>query len=1124
MKKLQPIFAITVALIGGAAALHAGPPIAVSVHFNGVDGQGIDNAQSDSLVNLATDPTGATVEQAGAPGFTTTNWNNLDRWGDVASGIVDYTGADSGLHLNWDAPWAAQSGAYANLGTSDGKLMDGMDWVAWGNGNASGPVTASSVYGASGSQKPVVYVGGIKAWLAAQGQGATSYSVVLYVQGWHGWWGTSANFVQSVTSGSPSSWNMVPGLVVTPTLYYHDTGVFNGTYSQIASTCTSAGSASGGGNYMVFNNLTNDAILLVTEQPSGDYNTGTMMGFQIVATPPTPISSAPTISPNPAYALSPVTLTEVASSQSPMTYQWQTDGGSYGSLTNIPGATASTLAVIPPDQGAAYTINYACLVANTFGSVTSLTSTLTVNAATAPIVTKDTNPTNVVTFVGGSVTFAASFDGTQLITNQWQVNKGGGFTGIGLTATTNQTLLLANVQLADAGTYQEVATNAIGTSNSTPTTLTVLADPAAPTAGQAYAYDVYTNSPLAYWRLGEAVDPTAATYQAYDASGHGLNATYGAGVTTGVAGPQSPAYVGFESANTGAGFTQSTANGALVVPPLNLTAANVTITAWIYPTADIATSAGLLVNRSAYSAAGLGFGGNTDANGNSPTYGQAELGYNWNNNSAAYNFHSGLFPPLNNWSFVALTITPSNAVLYLCYTNGDGTGNVLKKINNVANSPEAFNLGTTWLGGDPANANKIFTGSIDEVAVFGKSLTDAQIQNLFITGAGSIGSAPSITAEVSGNATTNMYPGQAPLQITAAGIGLPAPHYQWQAGSGGVFTNLVNGGAISGANSGTLTINPTTTANNLDYQLVLTNVNGSATSSVYTVSLASVPNNGIWTARYQFTNSTGNLGWGVYYGSGSYSGPGVLGSGNFWNPVPGGGDWTGGIFTSVSDFQDNGSTHSGITCQITGTSISAGNATYASNNRHGVLSQFAFYWGSQANAIVFNNVPNGTYNLALHGDDADWNDRGTTFTVHGANGDQSDTTVNNSQTSYFVEGNTSALFTNVTVTNGVLNVDVTPGPTAGGQCAVNGAEIQLVQAAGNPAQIGSVTVSGGNVVITGTSFDLGQSYRILTSTNLLAPAAKWQPVATNTFVGGGFTNLIPVNPANPQVFYRVVEP
>ena len=617
---------MTLALIGSVVALHAGQPVAVSVHFNGVDNGGIDNAQATSLINIVMDPTGVNLEMAGAPGFAQTNWNNLARWGDATSGIMDYTGADSGLHLNWDSVWCHSSGAFSSLGTPDGKLMDGCDDTDWAGGPPD-PWTAGAVYGGAGNQKPAEYVGGIQAWLAAKG--ATSYSVVLYVQGWHGWYGTSEHWVQAVTGGRPDWWNMTVGGDVTPHIFCQDNGAFSGTYSQISMTATNYANRTGSGNYIVFNGLTNDAILIRNAEPTGDYQAGKIFGFQIVATPKTPITTAPLISPNPAYALSPVTVTEVASSQSPMTYQWQTDGGSGGSLTNMPNATNSTVVVVPPDQGTTYTINYACEVANLFGSVTSLVSTLTVNAASAPTVSRNTTPLNVYAYAGGTVTFDAAFDGTQPITNQWQVNTGSGYSGIGLTATTNRTLVLVNVQAADSGSYQYVGTNALGNASSTPATLTVLTDPAAPASSQAYAYDVMSKSPLAYWRLDEAVDPSIATYQAYDASGHNLNAIYGSGVSkTGIVGPQSPAIIGFETTNAAAGFAQGTANGTLIVPPLNLSSSNVTITAWIYPTGNQSTSSrpGLLFNRNAPDAAGLGFGGNTDTNSSSPTYGQAELG------------------------------------------------------------------------------------------------------------------------------------------------------------------------------------------------------------------------------------------------------------------------------------------------------------------------------------------------------------------------------------------------------------------------------------------------------------------------------------------------------------------
>jgi hypothetical protein len=117
----------------------------------------------------------------------------------------------------------------------------------------------------------------------------------------------------------------------------------------------------------------------------------------------------------------------------------------------------------------------------------------------------------------------------------------------------------------------------------------------------------------------------------------------------------------------------------------------------------------------------------------------------------------------------------------------------------------------------------------------------------------------------------------------------------------------------------------------------------------------------------------------------------------------------------------------------------------------------------------------------------------------------------------------------VTVTNGQLVIHLVPTDSPAhsepnNEGEFNGAQLQLVQGVGNPAQISSVHVSGGHLVITGTSVDAGQSYRILSTTNLALPKASWIPVATNTFAPGGFTNTIPINSANPQSFYQVVEP
>ena len=1089
MKKLQLLFATTLALIGSAVALHAGQPVSVSAHFTGVDNSGIDNVQYTSLTNLAMDPTGATVESAGAPNFVTPNWNNLGRYGDVSSGILDSSGVDSGLHMQWDSVSTYSSGAYINIsdGSPNSKLMDGFDSTDWAGG-PPGAWTAGATYGANGNQKPAEYVGNIQAWLAAKGA-TNGYSVVLYVQGWHGWYGTSEHWIQAVTGGNPSWWNMTVGGDVTPRIYCKDNGVFTGTFSQVPASSTSLAGATSSGDYIVFNGLTNDAILIENVEPDGSYQAGKIFGFQIVATPNTPIPSQPVATPNPVYATSPLAVVEQAYSPvSPVTsYQWQTDGGSGGALTNIPGATSATLNEVPVDLLANYTLVLDCVVANSYGTVTSAPVSVTVYPAVAPVVSRDTNPTNVYTFVGGSVTFGAGIAGSTPITNVWQVNKGSGFVGIGSPVTTNYDLALANIQLTDAGTYQFVGTNSFGSTNSTPVTLTVQADPAAPTPSQAYAYDVFTNGPVAYWRLNEAVDPATATYQAYDSSGHNLNATYGVGVgKVGIVGPQSPAFVGFESGNTAASFTNATANGTLVVPPLNLSSANVTITAWIYPTLDTHTGAGLLFNTTPTSAAGLGFGGNTDANVSSPTYGQAELGYTWNNNG----FNSGLFPPTNTWSFVALTITPTNGTLYLCYFDGTKT-NVLKKVNTRANSLEAFNSsGTTWIGGHPTGTGTIFDGSIDEVAVFNSAFTDGQVLNLYFTAQGG-GSAPVISQNpvtIAGTSVANTFAGQS-VSLTAYGLGYPTPGYQWQGGTGGVFHNLANDSHLSGATSSTLTIK-TTMADALDYRLVLNNTYGSVTSSIATINLTPVPVNGLWTVNFSFCGGNNGM------PSTPYSGPGVLGSGTFWNAI------TGGQVANTTSFRDDGVTSSGISFQATNY---PGN-WYQPNLASPLTKMLDGYVNTQTEFVI-TNLANGTYNLVVFGLAGTYQDtnRGTAFTVNGI-------TINNvfQQDWMFAPGDNTALFANVVVSDGSIVIGETPTGTqsdgsANGEPDFNGVQIQAVSI---DTVVLTNTYSGGSGGTLTLSWPSGT---LVSATNLLGP---WVPVA-------GAASPFQVSVTNKAEFFRV---
>ena len=624
-----------------------------------------------------------------------------------------------------------------------------------------------------------------------------------------------------------------------------------------------------------------------------------------------PAAGGPSATPNPVYALSKnLVVQDTAAGPAPLTFQWQTDGGSGGALTNIPGATSLAYTNIPANLnpgGADYVINYAVVVANGAGSVTSSVVAVTVHAATAPIITQDTSPTNSVdTYADGTETFTAAFDGTQPVAYQWFANTGSGDQAIA--GQTNATLVLSNIQANAAGTYHLQAINSQGTTFSTATTLSVLTSPAdyPPVQSVPYAYEIYTNQPFAYWRLNETGNPATSPYtlQAFDYSGHGIFADYGTAVTTGSPGPQAPAFPGFETSNL-AVTTTFGANGYLTLPPLNLVTNTITFVCWINPNGPQAGATGLLFSRgTADNAAGFGFNSEDQGSGT-----MAELGYTWNQNeSDTWGWNSHLHPLANEWNFVAYVVTPTNMTAYLGYIDPNAnTTNFFQAVNTIPHQVQP--LDNALLGAD-VQGTREFNGILDEPALFTKALSKAEILHLFETGFGVTVTIPPTPASIS---SESIYSG-AQVRLGGPAGGSDPITYQWQAGvtGSGVFTNLVNGGDYSGVTSQTLTINPAQAGDAADYRQIAANSAGSVTGNVSTVSVTPVPPGGIWTVNFQLTNDVLDFATSTS-GLGQYTGPGVLGGGDYWNPIPDlAGSSTAGTYVSATDLEGDGVTHSGV--------------------------------------------------------------------------------------------------------------------------------------------------------------------------------------------------------------------
>ena len=68
------------------------------------------------------------------------------------------------------------------------------------------------------------------------------------------------------------------------------------------------------------------------------------------------------------------------------------------------------------------------------------------------------------------------------------------------------------------------------------------------------------------------------------------------------------------------------------------------------------------------------------------------------------------------------------------------------------------------------------------------------------------------------------------------------PGYQWQAGpSGGPFTNLLNGGVVTGATNSVLVITNAAAYDGSQFQVVVSNPAGSVTSGAATLTVVPVP-------------------------------------------------------------------------------------------------------------------------------------------------------------------------------------------------------------------------------------------------------------------------------------------
>ncbi|MCW5550792.1 MAG: immunoglobulin domain-containing protein [Verrucomicrobiae bacterium] len=376
-------------------------------------------------------------------------------------------------------------------------------------------------------------------------------------------------------------------------------------------------------------------------------------------------------------------------------------------------------------------------------------------------------PASQTVIVGADVTFSVTAGGTAPLSYEWNFN------GTNLAGATGSSLILNNVQFADAGAYTVVISNLVGTTTSTVATLTV--NPIPPCTPPA--------SGLVSWWPG---------------AGNALDIVGGNnGVLTG--------HTAYAVGKVGQGFVFDGNTDAVVVGnPASLRLQTFTIEAWVRraSTAHVSSSPGVDGLIFAYGGGGYGFG--LDRVSGRPFLSRLRVSSVTANTS------------ITDTNFHHLAVTKSGATV-LFYV--DGVAHTVAPY-----SPTFTFTSPAAIGAAGDNFDASFNGSVDDLAIYNRALSASEIQAIYNSGSSGKCDLPPVIASHPADQTVTVG-GQVTFSVTASGT-LPMS-YQWRRDS----TDL------EGATGSSLTLTSVQLADAGSYSVVVTNIAGSATSSNATLTV-----------------------------------------------------------------------------------------------------------------------------------------------------------------------------------------------------------------------------------------------------------------------------------------------
>jgi hypothetical protein len=327
--------------------------------------------------------------------------------------------------------------------------------------------------------------------------------------------------------------------------------------------------------------------------------------------------------------------------------------------------------------------------------------------------------------------------------------------------------------------------------------------------------------------------------------------------------------------------------------------------------------------------------------------------------------------------------------------------------------------------------------------------------------------------------------------FTAIASATPAPTVSWYRGANGVYSALTDAGHISGSQTTTLTVNPASPADALDYVAIAHSGSSFVTSSVAHLFVFSTETN-------------------VLQPTDTITGFGDTTGTRYANADP-----TFIIDATTSPWQNGGSGPSAgagfppfggpvgfVVTPTVGSTVVNGARFYSGQDTASADPGSYILEGSNDGGTTYSTISSGALSLPLN------------------------RSVNNVAVDPTIDPVQEVLFSNTKgyTTYRVTFPDVRDASTAS---FLEVAEVQLLGTSGSgfpQPSFGSITFSGGNLVITGSGGAANGTFEVLTNGNIAAPLSTWGTNVSGTFDASGNLSLqLPVG-THTGLFYVIKTP